>query len=263
MKQKMILVLSLLAGLAAFWLTVRYQRAWLKKTQVGAEKVDVVAADIDLPAGTVLRREDLGLLTVFRTQVGSQAVLADDRTAVLGKRLLYPMRRLDPLSWPMVDVPERMRSGLAPIIKEGMRAVSLGIGGESAVSGLVQPNDRVDILGTFSFPARNNPAVMETVTLTVLQDVTVLATGQRLAKGEGGATEGRSFGYSAVTFEVTPREAELLVFAQHVRGQLTLALRHPEDVSFEPSMPDVNFEYLQRSLPGLNEYRQREIRHKR
>jgi Flp pilus assembly protein CpaB len=84
-----------------------------------------------------------------------------------------------------------------------------------------------------------------------------------MAKGvTAAADEGRSFGYSSVTFEVTPREAELLVFAQHMRGQLTLSLRHPEDVTFERALPEVNFQYLEKSLPEINLNRQREIRNK-
>ena len=183
----------------------------------------------------------------------------------LGKRLRYAMRRNDPLLWSFVDLPEHMRGGLAPMIQPGMRAISLSIGGDAAVSGHVQPNDRVDILGTFSFPSRRDPAQMESVTLTLLQDVSVLATGALLARfepGRGPVFEGRTGGYSTVTFEVTPREAELLVFAQHTRGQLTLSLRHPEDMGFEPELPDVNFEHLEQHLEEYNRYRQRVIRRK-
>jgi pilus assembly protein CpaB len=263
MKQKIILVISILAGLGAFALTHRYLKAERARIYEGAERIQVLAAAADLPAGTVLRVEDVGKKTVFKASIGTQAVQVEDLSSVIGKRVLYAFGRNDPLIWSHIDVPERMRTGLAPTIKPGMRALSLGIGGEAAVSGLVQPNDRVDILGTFSFPSPTQPAQMESVTLTVLQDVTVLATGQRMAKGvTAAADEGRSFGYSSVTFEVTPREAELLVFAQHMRGQLTLSLRHPEDVTFERALPEVNFQYLEKSLPEINLNRQREIRNK-
>lgn len=262
MKQKIILVVAILSGLGAFALTHSYLRAERAKIYEGAERVQVLAAAADLPAGTVLRAEDIGKKTVFKASIGTQAVQIEDLSSVIGKRVLYAFRRNDPLIWSHIDVPERMRSGLAPTIRSGMRAISLGIGGEAAVSGLVQPNDRVDILGTFSLPSPTQAAQMETVTLTVLQDVTVLATGQRLAKGGGVADDGRSFGYSSVTFEVTPREAELLIFAQNMRGQLTLSLRHPEDVSFERALPEVNFQFLEESLPEINLKRQREIRNK-
>ncbi len=266
MKQKVILGVAILVGLLAFWLTHRYLQAERDKLYAGAEKVRTIVAARDLAADTVLRVEDLGTKSVYKTAIGGQAVLPVDLDQVLGKRLRYAIRRSDPLLWSYVDIPERLRSGLAPMIKTGMRAISLSVGGDAAVSNLVQPNDRVDILGTFTFPSRTQAGQMETVTLTMLQDVSVLATGQRLAKSESmvnPAFEGRMGGYSTVTLEVTLREAELLVFAQHMKGQMTLALRNPEDVGFEQDIPEVNFQHMESSLPEMNMYRQRTIRHKR
>ena len=266
MKQKWVLIAALVVGALAFWLTNRYLQAERAKLFDDAEQIRVVVAGRDLAAGTVLSIDHLAVKSVFRTAVGGQAVLPGDVDAVLGKRLRYSMSREDPLLWSFVDLPERMRAGLSPMIQPGLRAVSLSLSGDAAVSGLVQPNDRVDLLGTFTIPSRREPGQMETVTLTVLQDVTVLATGRDLARhepGMGPAYEGRPGGYSTVTFEVTPREAELLIFAQHMRGQLALSLRNPEDMSFEHDLPEVNFQHLETVLEELNLYRQRHIRHKR
>lgn len=269
MKQKIVLIVAIAVGLVAFWLTSRYLQGERERLYADAERIRVVAAGTDLAAGTVLRIEDLGTQTVFRAAVGEQAVLPQDVDAILGKRLRYGMRRNDPLLWSFVDLPDGVRTGLAPMVRPGLRAISLSLSGDAAVSGLVQPNDRVDLLGTFTFPSRREPGQMETVTLTMLQDVSVLATGQRLARGEGvpgmgmGMQEARPGGYSTVTFEVTPREAELLVFAQHMRGQLALSLRNPEDMSFETELPEVNFRHLEAVLEDLNLHRQRAIRHKR
>ena len=229
MKQHAILIVSILIGILAFWMTNRYLRAEREKLFAGAEKVVAVVARGDLAKGTVLKLEDLGSMSVFRTAVIGQAVLPEEVDAILGKRLRFEVRRGQAIPWSSVDLPEHRRFGLAPMIKTGMRALSLGIGGDAAVSGLVAPNDRVDILGTFTMPSRRQPGQMESVTFTILQDVSVLATGQRLARTEMGAPvlqEGRG-GYSTVTFEVTPREAELLVFAQHMKGQLDADAAQP------------------------------------
>ncbi len=130
---------------------------------------------------------------------------------------------------------------------------------------MVQPKDNVDVLGTFAFPSQESPGQMETVTLSVLQDVTVLATGQKIARQSLGQRNSRynSSGYNTVTLEVTPREAELLVFAQKMKGSLTLALRHPTDVTWKRDLPAVNFDLLQNELPAINLERQRNIRHKK
>lgn len=265
MKQKAILLVAVLVGVFAFAMTHQYLQAEREKLYAGAEKIKTIVATEDLPAGSVLTMDVLAQKSVFKSAVGGQAVLPDDLNTVIGKKLRYMVRRNDPLLWSMVDIPERLRFGLSPMIKPGLRAISLAIAGEAAVSGLVQPNDRVDILGTFTMPSRSTPGQMETVTLTLLQDVSILATGTRLARQEGGyqsAFEGRPTSYSSVTLEVTPREAELLVFAQNMKGQLTLALRNPEDVSFEKDLPEVDFKYLETKLPELNVFRQRNIRHK-
>jgi pilus assembly protein CpaB len=266
MKQKVILIVAILVGLLAFWLTHSYLVKEREKLYASAEKIKVIVAVQELPAGTVLKVEDLGVHSEYKTAVGQQVIRPEEIDVILGKKLRFAVRRADPLRWSDIDMPERLRSGLAPAIKSGMRAISLGISGEAAVSGLVQPNDRVDILGTFTMPSRTAAGQMEVVTMTVLQDVTILATGTRLAKSELGAAglvDRGQTSYSSVTLEVTSREAELLVFTESMKGKLTLALRNPEDVGFEKTLPEVNFQYMEKQLPDMNTFRQQNILHKR
>ncbi len=156
-------------------------------------------------------------------------------------------------------MPRRARSGLSQVIEKGKRAISLSIAGAPAVAGLVQPSDNVDILGTFTFPSPTNPRQVESVTLTLMQNVSVIATGSRIAGQSSGGRDRQAGGYSTVTFAVTPREAELLVFAQQTRGQLYLSLRYPEDRTYEEELPSVNFDYIEAVLRELNEKRQQEI----
>jgi pilus assembly protein CpaB len=268
MKQKLILVIAIVAGVVAFWLTGSYlkkQEAELESARQnmnrGIEMMYVIAVKNDLPAGTVIARKDLAEKEVRKRDVGNAAVVYNDVHLVLGKKLKFPLSVGDTLLWSMLDIPYAPGYGLAPAIKPGLRAVSVSIGGAASVSGLVQPNDHVDVLGTFEFPSRKKTNESETVTLTILQDVTVLATGQNMASQ---STDRRtaSTGYNTVTFEVTPREAELLIFAETVKGRLYLSLRNPEDGSFEPNLLDVNFDHIQSNLKEYNRYRQQTIRHK-
>ncbi len=266
MKEKVILLLSVLIGLAAFWLTSRYLKSEQQKLYAGVQKVKVIAASRDLPANTVLKFEDLGMRDEFKTAVGDNIVMPEDLNLILDKRIRYGLKKNEPVWWSIVEAASKRKAGLSPSIRPGMRAISVAVSGADTVSGLVQPSDRVDILGTFSLPSRTVPGEMETVTLTVLQDVSVLACGQQLARGDqpGGADSFRPGGYNTVTLEVSAREAELLVFIQHMRGlgQLSLSLRNPEDVSFEKDMPEIDFKRLEGALPELNLYRQRTIRRK-
>lgn len=265
MKQKIILLIAILIGALAFWMTNYHLRIERAKLYAGAEKVTVLVASKNLPAGTILTRKDLGVKDAFKSSVGSNVAQRSDYETVLGRKITLSLERGENLWWTHIEVSQTGRNGFAGSVKSGLRAVSIGVSGTSAVAGLVAPNDRVDILGTFEFPSRKFEGEMETVTLTVLQDVTVLATGQttaRVANRYSANTARRSGGYNSVTLEVTPREAELLVFAEGLNGNLTLTLRNPDDVSFEEDLPEINFEHIEEKLPELNEFRQKNIRGK-
>ena len=269
MKQRMVLIISIVVGLLAFWMTRSYFQARLAEIDrerdllfASEKRVDVLAAKKDLPAGTVLLKKDLQAKSIPGRDLSKNTITVDDQERIFGKKLKYSMDAEETLMWSYVDVPYRPGSGLAPVITKEMRAVSMSIGGSAGVSGLIQPNDRVDILGSFTFPSRKDPEKMEWVTLTLLQDVTILATGQTLGRTETGERNRINSGYNTVTVEVTPREAELLVFVENMRGHLTLTLRNPEDVTYEKSLPEVNFDMVERELPELNSFRQQIIRHK-
>jgi pilus assembly protein CpaB len=266
MKSKIILIAAVVVGLVAFLLAGQYLKSEREKLYAGAEKTRILASARDLPAGTVLKFEDIGGKSVYKTAVGENVFRPDDLNLVLDKRLIYPLKAGEPLWWSHVDVPQPGRGGLSAMVKPGMRAISIAVSGAAAVSGLVRPNDHVDILGTFTFPSRRQAGETEAVTLTMLQDVTILATGTRLGRqGAYGSDtwSQQAGGFSTISLEVTPREAEMLTFAQHVKGQLVLALRNEDDVSFEKALPEVNFEMIEKNLPELNTYRQLKIRNKK
>jgi len=272
MKQKLIPIISVIVGILAFCLTASYlssQRDKLEREKQrlreGAKTINVVVAATDIPAGVSLKRDDIGTYAYMESAVPDDVVLENEWQKLIGKKLNFGIGKTRPISWSYIEGAERMtETSLAAIVSKNMRAISLPISGAAAVSSMVQPNDRVDILGTFSFPSKKVAGEMENVTITVLQDVTVLATGQNMAKQPSFRRKqaGGSTSYNSVTIEVTPREAELLVFAQQMKGSLTLSLRNTADNSFEKDLPEVNFQRVESSLPELNQYRQKVIRHK-
>lgn len=260
MKQKLILVIALISGVAAFWLTGQYLKRERDRIRKSVVMETVVAARKVLPAGTVLQESDLGLIDVPKGSVSSRAVQRHEYKQILNKKLLYSIPQGAALLWSDIDAPRPGESGLADTIRTELRAISISVDAVSSVSGLVRPNDRVDILGTFTFPTPEGE--MEVVTMTVLQDVSVLATGQQMGKEDSGQRQAANRGYGTVTFEVSPKEAEMLVFAQAVKGRLTLTLRNPEDISFEEDLPQVNFEHIKNNIETLNNERQINIRRK-
>jgi Flp pilus assembly protein CpaB len=85
----------------------------------------------------------------------------------------------------------------------------------------------------------------------------VLATGKETAKSAIARSDAFGAGtYSTVTLEVTPREAEMLAFAEQIRGRLSLSLRNRSDVSYEKELPKVDFEKIRSTIEELNLRRQ-------
>ncbi len=270
MKQKFILVASLAVGLLAAVLA----RVWLdsKANEVARYKDDfmarqggpvwVMAATHALPQGTVLKMDDLGQVKTYRNLLTADNILEEDGRRLLGRRLTHAVDAKAPILWTYVDGGREQPHRLADEIQQGMRAVSIPVSGAAAVSGLVRPNDHVDVLGMFALPGSGDES--ELVTLTVLQNATVLATGAETGRSHAvNGERAASSGYSTVTLQVMPREAEVLVFAQQMKGRLFLSLRNPSDVHFEPETPRVDFGKIEAELKELNELRQQRISSKR
>ena len=62
-----------------------------------------------------------------------------------------------------------------------------------------------------------------------------------------------------VTLEVTPREAEMLVFAEQIKGRISLALRNRNDTYYEKELPQVDFAKIREEIELLNQKRQGEL----
>ena len=271
MKQKIVLIASVVVGLLAAFLTHAYLNAKDKEVRdklLEVEKqnvrVSVVVTRKALPSGTVLSiNNDLALRDEVKSAIRGGAV--EERTAMMlsGRKTLQPLEAGAVVYWADIEGGGPDGKGLAGDIKRQMRAVSVDVSGAASVSGMVQPNDHVDVLGTFTFPSKDVPGEMELVTLTLMQDVQVLATGKETAKSRLFVNSPAGSSYNTVTLEVTPRETEMLEFTKHIKGRLSLALRNPDDVYTESILRRVDFNMIQSEIEVLNKYRQETILRKR
>lgn len=268
MKQKIVLIVAVVAGLLAALLTRTYLTS--KDTEYRKLKADFTAKhgtfDVlcfakDVPSGTVIREEDLRKKTVPQSGLNGQALTRAHVPDIVGRRLVNGRRAKEVLFWSDIEGGNSYGGGLAADIRKKMRAVSINASGAAAVSGMVRPNDHVDVIGTFSFPKTapdGKTVVQELVTCTILQNVLVLATGKDTAKSAPLHVQGGT-SYSTVTLEVSPREAEMLVFAEQIRGRLSLTLRNRNDTSYEKELPQVDFAKIRDEIETLNTKRQLEI----
>jgi pilus assembly protein CpaB len=114
-------------------------------------------------------------------------------------------------------------AGLPALIPPGMRALSVRVNDVIAVAGFVLPGTRVDVLLT------GNPGSGgDSVTTTVLENVAVLATGQKLERNAAGEPQNTA----VITLLVSPEDAQKLTLASQ-EGRIQLSLRNPLDTGQE------------------------------
>lgn len=111
----------------------------------------------------------------------------------------------------------------------GKRAITIQIDSLSAVGGLINPGDYVDVLAHLNIPSpgAESRAKQETITAMIFQKIQVLAIGTNLQMpGQYDAQQKTPNLW--VTFALDPDEAGLMTFAQQ-NGKVQLVLRSPSE----------------------------------
>ncbi len=129
---------------------------------------------------------------------------------------VVPIKKGEQITYNKITEPN-LRTGLAPQVTPGRRAVSLSVTDITGVSKLVKPGDRVDVLASIDIGGKQKNRMIK----TILQDVPVLAVGRNVTNnipriveldGSGKKTRVRSLtqfaGFASVTVEVEPVDAQ-------------------------------------------------------
>ncbi|PIE64834.1 MAG: Flp pilus assembly protein CpaB [Desulfobacterales bacterium] len=224
------ILVGLLTGVCAVLLTQQYLKREKASIYKGMEMVDVVIFSGDLEAGTTLEKKHFYQRKMPKKYKHGNAVKLEDISVVIGQSLIHAVKESDPLLWTDLgdDVEEFVAGGFSKVITAGERALAIPVDRVSGVGGVLIAGDHVDVLTTVT-----NPVTGETATITLLQNLTVLAAG-------GKSSTGKKINYQTVLLQVTLAEAELLVFATE-KGKITLALRNGEDIQTDSDLPKVDF----------------------
>lgn len=186
-------------------------------------------AAVQLPAGTLIRADDLGWREVPASEVKKGEIAKDTvqegkLTGAVVRRAIEDGAVITERDVVFPDAPGFLAAALRP----GMRAVSVAIDDVSGNAGLTLPGDRVDLILTHQLTSPDNVgAPPKVASETVLADVRVIAVGQvlRAPDAEGAAVAvPTNVNARTVTLEVTPRDAESVAVVSRL-GQLSLALR--------------------------------------
>lgn len=109
-------------------------------------------------------------------------------------------------------------------IPEGHQVFTVKVDRESALSGLVNPGDKVDVL---VFIRGRSTDEVSTGTRTIMRNVTVFAVNDQIARS---SAEESSIDAKTVSLLVRPEQSERLLLAKQL-GTIHLALRKPGDES--------------------------------
>jgi pilus assembly protein CpaB len=146
-----------------------------------------------------------------------------------GRAVITPVTPNEPILEANL-APKAAGAGLPATIPEGMRAVSVAVNDVVGVAGFVTPGTMVDVLVTGRLP--NSNSTDNNVTRTILEDVRVLAAGQKIEQDRQGKPET----VPVITLLVSPEDADKLTMAS-TEGKIQLALRNTIDTKATSPAP--------------------------
>ena len=253
MKQKLLLLAAVFFGVMAFMLTFQQINQEKRKIQAATTDVAVLQLVKDIAENEPITEDAIRGVKIkmyWPQPPASRHIPYSQKNLIINRKAQLSIPRGKILQWnDLQNAVSGGKDGLTRLIQPGYRAVSIAVDQTASVSGLVQPNNYVDLIGTFKFPDLRGDTSLDTITLTILQKVRVIATGT-----DYGIQDGKRAprGYSTVTLELSPKEVEMIIFASQ-KGRIQMSLRNYEDAAVATDLQSVNWKYLQQNV---NKYMQ-------
>lgn len=210
-----LIVAIMLGGIATFsiWSYLQSKQQEVERAKVGT--IEVVAAAENIPLGSTIEMKQLKKVLWPRANVPPGTFT--DPGLLVGRTVVSNIVMGEPLMEAKLASGESKAGVMAYIIPEGHRAMSVAVNDVVGVAGFVLPNSTVDVIVTASQPRG------ERISKIVLENLRILAVGQKMEEKEGKAVQ-----VPTVTVSITPAEAEKLALASNV-GTLQLLLRGAKD----------------------------------
>jgi pilus assembly protein CpaB len=191
--------------------------------------VEVVVAKTDVAKETTLTTDMVEL-----KRVAAKSLQPNDLTSLdsaIGKFAVADILKGQHVNSEMVKPLLAIRF-LSERVPQGMRAITISVDKLSAIEGLIKPDDKVDIVGTFTFPSGGPPVV-----ITLFQGIKVLATNKNISPYRA---DGKT---DTVTIAIKNDDIKTLTYALEI-AKIRLVLRTPLDASED-------YEYAALTLDGL------------
>lgn len=229
-RYRLVLVVAVVVALGATYGVYRVITDMRASSRIVTQPVVVAAADI--PEGGALTPVLLSVTQLPVAAIPAGAYPSTDsivgrvaRVAIFKGEAIVPGRL----------APEGTSAGLEVKITPGKRAMAVRIDDVAGLSGLIQPNSRVDVMVTIQDQG-DNATGSGRVSKLFMSNMRVLSVGQQFDRG----ADGRAVGAGSATLEVFPDEAERLAVAQR-EGSIQLVLRgygDPDSIKTDGARPN-------------------------
>ena len=232
-------------------LSVFLVSSWVSDVEDRAQKrygasVQVVKAKVDIKETQTITEDMLTLEELPKTFLEPASVFfekkeQDDETkkslrSLVGSVAIVPIKKGEQIAYNKITEPG-IRTGLAPQVAPGRRAISITVNNQSSVSKLIKPGDRVDLIAVLDLGGGKENKISK----TMLQDVVVLSVGQNVTNNiprklemDGTKSNYKSLtedtSFDTVTLEVEPDQAQIVALvAGSGENAITLVLRNNDD----------------------------------
>jgi pilus assembly protein CpaB len=206
MRSKVVLLLALVMALVTTALFFVYMKQFKTATTVATpNKVEIVVANEQIEKNERITEEKLQIVQVDESNAHPQSV--KNKEDIIGKiatALIVKDEQIlsHRLIWEKEEITYVSRK-----LKEGHRAVSVGVNINQSVTNLIEPEDEVDVILTKTI--KGVGAEAKVVSEFILKKARVLAVGRKMVNPED--TEEPYVEYSSVTLELNPEDALKLV----------------------------------------------------
>jgi pilus assembly protein CpaB len=219
----LLIVISLALAISAAWVARNWVQARLNAGTAADPVKQVVVAAMEIPFGTKVEPRHLKTISLpSQAPVGDHYEKVDEVVGLIALQKIISGEIL--LKERFGD--RNSGSTLAAIVRPDMRAVTVRVDDVIGVAGFLMPGNHVDVVAARMVEQRAE-------TRTVLRNLNVLAVDQTASQDKDQPVVVR-----AVTLEVSPKQAEVLVKARE-EGRIQLTLRNPLDKTHTPDDSEV------------------------
>ncbi|AMM24616.1 Flp pilus assembly protein CpaB [Variovorax sp. PAMC 28711] len=214
---------ALAAFLVHFYLDDMSRRLRAEFANKG-ELVEVVVPRADLRLGDVVDIDAFAQRQVPADLVPPDRVAPEDIERAVGQTLKIAVPRGRPLQWGYLS--SGAQPSFSDTIQTKMRALTIAVDELNSISGMIRPNDRIDLFYVTDSLAGQ---VSGKAVIPLLQNIAVKATGnitRREVPPGGGAEVERT--YSTLTLDIAPADTGRVLLAQE-QGALRAVLKHASD----------------------------------